>query len=127
MRDTAYQSLLKSRRQQFHAAIARALCETFPAVEKSHPEIIARHLTDGGKASAALGYWLKAGIHALSRSANREAIAHLEHGLELIPALDTRADQQRWERQLLAVMGPAIMAVEGYGGEKRHDFKGHVR
>jgi DNA-binding SARP family transcriptional activator len=118
VRDTAYQNLLKGRRQQLHATIAGALREAFPAVEQSHPELIARHFTDAGMVVPALGYWLKAGIHALSRSANREAIAHLEHGLELVPALEAPADRRRWERQLLAVMGPAVMAVEGYAAAK---------
>jgi DNA-binding SARP family transcriptional activator len=118
VRDTAYQSLVKGRRQQLHAAIASALPETFPAVEDTHPELIARHLTDAGLVAPALGYWLKAGMHALSRSANREAIAHLEHGLELISAINHPKDRRRWERQLLAVMGPAVMAVEGYAAAK---------
>jgi DNA-binding SARP family transcriptional activator len=118
VRDTAYQSLLKSRRQQLHGAIAGVIREAFPAVEKNQPELVARHLTDAGAVMPALGYWLKAGIHALTRSANREAIAHLEHGLELVPALDAPADRRRWERQLLAVMGPAVMAVEGYAAAK---------
>ena len=66
----------------------------------------------------ALGYWIKAGMHALSRSANREAIAHLEHGLGLVAALEVPAERRPWERQLLAVMGPAVMAVEGYAAAK---------
>jgi tetratricopeptide (TPR) repeat protein len=57
-------------------------------------------------------------MQALSRSANRESIAHLEHGLELVPGLGTPADRRRWERQLLALMGPAVMAVEGYAAAK---------
>jgi DNA-binding SARP family transcriptional activator len=118
VRDTAYQSLLKGRRQQLHAGIAGAIREAFPAMEQSHPELVARHLTDAGMIAPALGYWLKAGMQAFSRSANREAIAHLEHGLELVSALQGFAERQRWERQLLAVMGPAVMAVEGYAAAK---------
>ena len=116
--DTAYQSLLKGRRQQLHGAIAGTIREAFPAVEKNHPELVAHHFTKAGLIAPALGYWAKAGMHALLRSANREAIAHLEHGLELVPALEAPADRRRWERQLLAVMGPAVMAVEGYAAAK---------
>ena len=114
VRDTAYQSLLKGRRQQLHAGIAEAIRKFFPALEKSRPELVALHLTDAGMITQALGYWLKAGIQAFTRSANREAIAHLGHGLELVPALQSPQERQRWERQLLAIMGPAVMAVEGY-------------
>ncbi len=114
VRDTAYQSLLKGRRQQLHAGIADAICTAFPIVEQSHPELVARHLTEAGMIAPALGYWLKAGSKAFTRSANREAIAHLEHGLRLVPAIEAAAERRRWERKLLAVMGPAVMAVEGY-------------
>ena len=116
--DTAYQSLLKGRRQQLHGAIANVIREAFPAVEKEHPELVARHFTEAGIIAPALGYWIKAGMRAFSRSANREAIAHLERGLDLVPAIETPAERQRWERQLLAVMGPAVMAVEGYAAAK---------
>ncbi len=114
VRDTAYQSLLKGRRQQLHAGIAEAIRKSFPALEKSRPELVALHLTDAGMITPALSYWPEADIQAFTRSANREAIAHLRHGLELVPSLQSPQERQRWERQLLAIMGPAVMAVEGY-------------
>lgn len=124
VRDVAYQSLLKGRRQQIHAAIAGAIRETFPAVEQNHPELVARHLTEAGVVLPALGYWIKAGMHANSRSAYREGVAHLEHGLELVPALSSDEEKQQWERRLLAVMGPAIMALKGYAATKgQHVFE----
>ena len=124
VRDVAYQSLLKGRRQQIHGAIASAIRETFPAVEQNHPELVARHLTEAGMIVPALGYWMKAGMHASALSAYREAVAHLEHGLELVPALSSDADKQRWERRLLAIMGPAVMALKGYAATKgQHVFE----
>jgi DNA-binding SARP family transcriptional activator len=118
VRDAAYQSLLKGRRQQLHATIANTICKAIPTLEKSNPELVARHLTEAGMIMPALGYWLKAGVRAFSSSANREAIAHLERGLELVPLIENLADRKRWERQLLAVIGPAVMAVEGYAAAK---------
>ncbi len=41
VRDAAYQSLLKSTRQQFHQKIARTLEEQFPATAETQPELIA--------------------------------------------------------------------------------------
>ena len=124
VRDVAYQSLLKGRRQQIHGAIANAIRETFPAMEQNHPELVARHLTEAGVVVPALGYWMKAGMHASSRSAYREAVAHLENGLTLVPALSSDADKQRWERRLLAVMGAAVMALKGYAATKgQHVFE----
>ena len=48
VRDVAYESLLKSRRQQLHSQIARALEESFADIVASQPEIVARHFTQAG-------------------------------------------------------------------------------
>ena len=45
VRDAAYESLLKSRRQQLHGQIARALEERFADIVASQPEIVAHHFT----------------------------------------------------------------------------------
>ena len=61
VQDAAYATLLKSRRRQLHASIAKALVERFPAMAESLPEVVAQHFTEAGLASEAIGYWLKAG------------------------------------------------------------------
>src|SRR6516225_8703717 len=83
VRDAAYESLLKSRRQQLHGHIARTLEERFADVAASEPEIVARHFTEAGLVDSAINYWLRAGNLALSRSANVEAVKHLRQGIEL--------------------------------------------
>ena len=75
MQDAAYATMLKSRRRQLHASIAKVLVERFPALAESQPEIVAHHFTEAGLASEAIGYWLKAGRLASARSANREAVS----------------------------------------------------
>src|SRR5262245_51286621 len=77
VQDAAYQSLLKSRRQQLHARIAEELGRHFPDLAKSQPELLAQHLTDAGLAERAIDYWFAAGERALRTSANVEAIKHL--------------------------------------------------
>ena len=83
VRDAAYESLLKSRRQQLHGQIARVLEERFADIVASQPEIVAHHFTEAGLVDPAIDYWLKAGNLALSRSANAEAVKHLRQGIEL--------------------------------------------
>ena len=61
VRDAAYESLLKSRRQQLHGQIARTLEEKFADVVASQPEILAHHFTEAGLVEPAINYWLKAG------------------------------------------------------------------
>src|SRR5262247_1816397 len=60
VRDAAYESLLKSRRQQLHGQIGRKMEEQFPDIVVSQPEIVAHHFTEAGLAESAMSYWLKA-------------------------------------------------------------------
>ena len=87
VRDAAYESLLKSRRQQLHARIAEALEERFPETARREPELLAHHCTEAGLAEQAVDYWRRAGALALARSATLEAVAQLSRGLELLPGL----------------------------------------
>ena len=84
VRDAAYESLLKTQRQQLHARIARALEEHFPETAEAEPELLARHCAEAGLAEQAVDYRRRAGEHALARSAMAEAAAQLTKGLELL-------------------------------------------
>jgi predicted ATPase len=87
IQDTAYQSLLRSTRQQYHQRIAQVLVERFPETAETQPEVVAQHYTAAGLHAQALPYWQRAGQLALDRSANREAVACLERGLEALSHL----------------------------------------
>ena len=54
VRDAAYQSLLKSRRQQLHARIAAVLEERFPETAAAEPELLAHHCAEAGSAERAV-------------------------------------------------------------------------
>ena len=45
VQDAAYDSLLKSRRQELHGKIARVIKERFPNIKATEPEVLAHHLT----------------------------------------------------------------------------------
>ena len=51
VQDTAYESLLKSRRQILHRKIADTLREQFPDIVAAEPELIAHHFTQAGLAA----------------------------------------------------------------------------
>ena len=74
VRDAAYNTLLKGRRQQLHAAIATAMVERFKALSATQPEIVAHHYEEAGLIERAIEYWVAAGHQAVTRSANREAV-----------------------------------------------------
>ena len=43
IQETAYQALLRGKRQQLHGRIVRTLVERFPDIVRSRPELVARH------------------------------------------------------------------------------------
>ncbi len=114
VRDAAYETLLKTRRQQLHGQIGRTLEERFADVVASQPEIVAHHFTEAGLVEPAIDYWLKSGKLALSRSANAEAVKHLRRGLELTQSQTTSDMRIRKELDFLLALGPATSATEGY-------------
>jgi predicted ATPase/class 3 adenylate cyclase len=114
VRDAAYESLLKSRRQPLHGQIARTLEERFSDIVASQPEIVAHHFTEAGLVEPAIDYWLKAGQHAARRSANAEALNHLARGLELLPTIDDPMLRNKWELLLQTLLGHSLRATKGW-------------
>ena len=92
IQETAYQSMLVSRRQQLHRRIASTLVERFPATTGTQPELVAHHYTEAGLADQAIDHWQRAGQRAVERSANLEAIAHFTKGLNVLATLSDRRD-----------------------------------
>jgi predicted ATPase len=114
VRDAAYESLLKSRRQQLHGQIARTMEKKFPDIVVGQPEIVAHHFTEAGLVEPAINYWLKAGHLALSRSANAAAVGHLKQGLKQIPNIDDPMLRNKWELLLQTSLGNSLRAIKGW-------------
>jgi class 3 adenylate cyclase len=114
VQDTAYASLLRSRRQHIHADIARALAEHFTEQVEAAPETIARHYTEAGLIEPAVRSWLAAAEAALSRSANREGARYAETGLALIGQLPGESGHRELELSLQVVRANAALALKGY-------------
>jgi predicted ATPase len=114
MQDTAYESLLKSTRQQSHQRIAQVLEAQFPETAATQPELLAHHYTEAGLSERALDYWQRAGQSTSERSAYVEAIHHLTKGLELLTTLPDTPERVQRELVLQTTLGPAWMATKGY-------------
>src|SRR3990170_4139523 len=114
IQDAAYQSLLKSKRQQYHRKIAQILEERFPETVETEPELLAHHYTEAGLRGEAIAYWHRAGERARQRSANVEAIGHLTKGLELLKTLPDTPERTQQELDLQTTLGPALVATKGY-------------
>jgi TOMM system kinase/cyclase fusion protein len=114
IQDAAYQSLLKSTRQQYHQRIAQVLETQFPEATEGQPELLAYHYTEAGLTEKAVHYWHHAGQKAIERSAHVEAITHLRQGLELLKTLPETAERTQREVDMLIAMGASLLAVKGY-------------
>ncbi|UCD68942.1 MAG: AAA family ATPase, partial [Betaproteobacteria bacterium] len=114
VRDAAYSSLLKSRRRDIHAAIARTL-EREKVVREAKPELIAHHFTEAKLIEQAIPYWLEAGKLATARSANSEALEHLNRGLSLTSGLADSPGRNRRELEFLVASTTPIIGSLGWG------------
>jgi predicted ATPase len=118
VQDIAYESLLRSRRQDLHRRVALALEKDFPGFSEAQPEIIAHHCTNAGLVEKAIAHWLRAGEQAIARSALVEAIAQIQKGLDLLPYLTDSVERDRQELTLQLALGGALIAVSGYASER---------
>jgi class 3 adenylate cyclase/tetratricopeptide (TPR) repeat protein len=113
VQDTAYESLLKSRRHALHQRIALILEQQFPAMAEAEPEILAHHFGRAGQAEQASRYYERAGVRAAARSAYAEATSH--YNAALAEADRMPVGQARDERALVVLLkqGPAIVIFRG--------------
>ncbi len=114
IQETAYQSLLKSKRQQYHRQIAQVLEERLPEAKEIQPELLAYHYTEAGLRREAIFYWQKAGQKAVERSAHVEAGSHLTKGLELLETLPDSPERTQQELTLQIALGMSLTASKGY-------------
>ena len=116
LRETAYQSLLRSRRQRYHQQIA----EVLQSDGGFQPELVAYHYTEAGLPEKAIDYWHRAGQRALERSANVESIRHITQGLAALEKLSENASTRELaataqrELELQTILGSALIATKGY-------------
>ncbi|MBI3799109.1 MAG: AAA family ATPase [Deltaproteobacteria bacterium] len=114
IQETAYQSLLKSRRQQLHRQVAQVLVEQFPETVETQPELVAHHYTEAGLIAQAIPYWQQAGQHAGQRGANAEAVSQVATGLELLKTLPDTPARTQQELSLQMSLGALRIATHGW-------------
>ena len=113
IQEAAYQSLLRSTRQQYHQRIAQVLEARFPALVETQPELVAQHYTAAGCTEQAVPYWQRAGQHASERSAHLEAISHLTTGIELLQTLPETPERTQHALTLHIALGAALQMTKG--------------
>src|SRR5262244_2788255 len=114
VQDAAYENMLKSRRQVLHLRIAETLRDRFQTTAEAQPEVVAHHFTQAGLSEVAVEWWVKAGDRALDRSANNEAIAHLEKAIRLAEGLADGRAQRLLRLRLQTTYGHALLHGRGH-------------
>jgi tetratricopeptide (TPR) repeat protein len=123
IQDAAYQSLLKSTRQQYHQHIAQVLAEQFPETAETQPELLAQHYTEAGLIEEAISYWQRAGQHASGRSAHLEALSHFTTGIALLQTLPETPARIQQSLTLHIALGAALQVTKGYAApEAEHAY-----
>ena len=115
LQEAAYQSLLKSIRQQHHQRIAQALETQFPETVETQPELLAHHYTEAGLGEQAIRFWQRAGEQALQHLAYTEGIRHITAAVQLLRTLPATAEHLQQELTILIALGQALGATRGWG------------
>lgn len=115
IQEVAYQSLLKSTRQQYHQRIAQELAAHFPETAETQPELLAHHYTEASLRESAVSWWQRAGQRAVQHSAQTEAIRHFTTGLDLLTALPDTPERLQHQLALQISLGTALMVTKGFG------------
>jgi class 3 adenylate cyclase len=118
VQDAAYDSLLKSRRQEIHRKIAGALEERHPQLIQTEPEVLAHHYTQAGQLETAIPLWQKAGELAIKRMAFAEAINDLGTGLGLVVNFPHGVQRDTCELDLRSLLGTATLALKGWPAQE---------
>jgi tetratricopeptide (TPR) repeat protein len=112
-RDVAYDSLLRTRRQQLHERIAHTLEERFPALAETEPEILAHHFSRAELPDQASRYSERAGDRAAARSAYAEAVAHFDVALTEANRMPPGRERDQRELGILLKRGPPVLVYKG--------------
>jgi class 3 adenylate cyclase/tetratricopeptide (TPR) repeat protein len=93
--EVAYQGLLQDRRRTLHAAITSAIERLSAERIAEQSERLAYHALHGELWEQAVAYLRQAGLRALDRGTNRDAVSHLEQALVALRRLpETQATNE---------------------------------
>lgn len=112
IQEVAYQSQTKADQQAVHLLIAQVLQRDFCELVANQPELLARHLSDGGSTHQAIKYWIKAGQLGIERSAYLEAIEDFNSGLALLPQLLVDKEREALALALHVGMEAALVGAK---------------
>src|SRR5262249_5648753 len=113
IQDAAYSTMLRSRRQQLHAAIALVLEKRFPDIVQTTPEVIAQQYERAGRNEKAVRYWYQAGEGDLRRFAMKESVTHYTNAQRLVSGMPETPDRDVIELSVRLGLGQVLQITVG--------------
>jgi predicted ATPase len=111
VQDVAYESLLRSRRVQIHAAVVAASEKT--AYLDIEPGVLAHHSAQAGLIAKAAFYYRLAAETSIERAAIVETRRQLQRGLAFAASLPEDAERDALEAQLLLALATGLQTTAG--------------
>jgi len=105
----AYNTLPKSRRQAIHNCIMQAIEELYTDNLSEHVEDLAYHALQGEEWESAARYAFLAGKKSYDRSANEEAVSHLECALGIFAKLPRNEELFNLEFDVRLILRQALL------------------
>jgi len=113
-----YSQLDRVERCQLHEAVGNTLEALYADQAGLIASTLARHFEAAGIISKAVEYFHQAGDNAGRMLAYQEAIAHYQHGLELLNTLPESPGRARQELKLRIAMGAPLISMHGFISRK---------
>lgn len=84
VQETAYRSILRKQRREFHRRVGETMEALFPARLDEYAPLLAMHFERAGEDARAFHYYLRAGDAAYRLHAVKEAITHYARAVDLL-------------------------------------------
>ena len=123
IQEAAYQSLLRSTRQQYHQRIAQVLEAQFPASVETQPELLAHHYTEAGLSARLSTTGSGLASRPCSARPMSKRLPTSGKGLALLTTLPDTPARVQAELTLQTRLGPALMATKG---TRRRKWRRHT-
>jgi class 3 adenylate cyclase len=127
MQDAAYESLLRSKRRELHAHVARTITETFANLDQAQPEVTALHWTQAGEAEPAIAAWKRAGDAAYVRRAFNEAALAYRQALAMLATQAESPERDMRELELWSALNRVLQLTSGYAAADTVEAAGRAR
>ena len=112
--DVAYGTVLQEQRKALHGKTGQAMEALYTESLDEHATPLAHHYQLSGNAEKAVEYLHRASQQAVQRSANQEAIDHLNTALDLLQTLPDSPERALRELRLHMALSDPLFATTGF-------------